>query len=218
MTAPVNTQSGKRRYDSRGRQAAAKQTSARIARTACQHFLTHGYAATRMADIAAGASVSVETLYAVFGSKAGLVRHLLDSAISGSDDYQPPAERAWVQEVEREVDAKRKIALFAAGVRATQERVSPLWSVVVSAAETDGELRDLVDELNRRRVGHMRLFIDHLLATVGLRDDVTPAAATDVVWAMTSPELIGLFVAGRGWSGDAYEAWLATALQRLLLE
>ena len=78
-----------------------------------------------------GRSVSVETLYAVFGSKARLVRHLLDSAISGTDDYYPPAERTWVQEVEREFDARRKIALFATGVRAMQERVSRsgrLWS------------------------------------------------------------------------------------------
>jgi AcrR family transcriptional regulator len=217
MIRTVKTQPPARRYDATGRRAAAQETRRRLAEAAREIFLQQGYTAARMADIAAAAGVSHETLYSAFGPKAKLVRHLIDIAISGADEPVPPQDRAWVREVEAEPDPARKIELFARGIRLMQERTAPLWSVVLAAAATDSELKALVDELNARRATHMRLFVDDLARSGGLRPGQTPEAANDVIWAMTSSEFYVLFVLERGWSPEAFEAWVADAWKRLLL-
>lgn len=41
--------------------------------------------------------------------------------------------------------------------------------------------------------------------------------ATDIHWALSSPEVYRLLVRERGWSPVRYEAWLANAATTLLL-
>lgn len=55
-----------------------------LLRVARRHFLTEGYAATRMEAVARDASVSTATLYTFFPSKNDLFRHVIDDA---SDDF-----------------------------------------------------------------------------------------------------------------------------------
>ena len=55
-----------------------------LLRVARRHFLTEGYAATRMEAVARDASVSTATLYAFFPSKTDLFKHVIDDA---SDDF-----------------------------------------------------------------------------------------------------------------------------------
>src|SRR5262245_26084593 len=74
----VNTSSvAKRRYRSPLREAQAAATRARILDAALQELSAGGYAATSVAAIAKAAGVSPETIYAVFGSKRGIVDALL---------------------------------------------------------------------------------------------------------------------------------------------
>jgi AcrR family transcriptional regulator len=216
MAQSVNTQP-KRRYDASRRRAAARETRNRMARAARAAFLRNGYAATRMAEIAEAAGVSLETLYAAFGPKPKLVRHLVEVALSGEDEPVPALERAWVREVQAEPDLGRKVEMFAAGVRRLQERVAPLWAVVKEAAKGDAELGAMVDELNGRRAMHMRVFVDHLAAAGGLRPGLSPEVAADAVWAMNSSEFFALLVLERGWAPEAFEAWVADTWKRLLL-
>src|SRR3954462_952069 len=77
---PVKTP---RQYDSTGRRQQAGRSRAAVLDAAQQLFLDDGYAATTLASIAAAASVSVETVYKAFGSKAGLVRAIRDRALAG---------------------------------------------------------------------------------------------------------------------------------------
>jgi AcrR family transcriptional regulator len=207
----------KRRYDASRRRAAAGETRKRIVEAARQIFLRQGYAATRMAEIADAAGVSLETLYAAFGPKPRLVQHLIELAISGADQPVPALERAWVRAIYAEPDPKRKIEMFAAGVRELQERVAPLWTVVLEAAKGDSELKVIVDELNQRRVMHMRMFVSDLVAAGGLRPGLAPDEAADVIWAMNSSEFFTLLVLERGWEPERFETWIAEAWKRILL-
>src|SRR5438093_821022 len=74
---------GKRRYDSRGRQAQARRSREAILDVAQRQFLTTGYTATTIATIAGEADVSVETIYKAFGAKSGLVRAIYDRGLTG---------------------------------------------------------------------------------------------------------------------------------------
>jgi AcrR family transcriptional regulator len=216
MADAVNTP-GKRKYDGSRRLAAARESRERMARAAQEAFLLHGYAATRMADIAEAAGVSLETLYAAFGPKPKLVRHLIEIALSGQDKAVPALERQWVRAAQAQRDPGRLIELLAHGATELEQRVAPIWRVAKEAAADDPALQAAVAELTARRLSHMRVFIDDLASKGGLRPGLSRDSAADAVWAMNSPEFFGLFVLERGWSSSAFESWLANTWKFLLL-
>jgi AcrR family transcriptional regulator len=207
----------KRRYDASRRQAAALQTRHGIAAAARDLFIARGYAGTTIAAIAEASGVSHETVYATFGPKPALFRHLVEIALSGDDEPIPALQREIVRQVQAEPDPRRIIDLFAHTVRLLQERVAPLIVVLSDGARTDPDLKAFADELGARRVGHMRAFVADLAAKGGLRADLSEEMAADTVWAMNSPEFYLLCVRDRGWTPETFERWLADAWKRLLL-
>ena len=70
-----------------------------------------------MAAIAEAAGVSIETIYLSIGGKPSLVRYLVETALSGTDQPVPALEREGVKEIRAEPDAGRKLQLFASGSR-----------------------------------------------------------------------------------------------------
>ena len=207
----------KRRYDASRRQAAAIQTRHAIVAAARDLFIARDYVGTTIAAIAEVAGVSHETVYATFGPKPALFRHLVEIALSGTDEPVPALEREIVRQVRAEPDPRRIIDLFAHTVRLLQERVAPLIVVLSDGARTDPDLKAFSDELSGRRVGHMRAFVADLAAKGGLRADLSPEMAADVIWVMNSPEFYVLCVHDRGWPPETFERWLADAWKRLLL-
>jgi hypothetical protein len=97
------------------------------------------------------------------------------------------------------------------------QRLAPLWAVVLEAAPGDPQLRSVIDELNQRRVGHMRLMVENLAAAGRLRPGLSTDVAADVLWATNSPEFFSLLVRDRGWPPEAFQRWLAEARIDLLL-
>ena len=90
-----------------------------------------------MAAIAEAAGVSIETIYLSIGGKPSLVRYLVETALSGTDQPVPALEREGVKEIRAEPDAGRKLQLFARMVHLLLERLAPIWQVVLEAAPTD---------------------------------------------------------------------------------
>jgi AcrR family transcriptional regulator len=192
-------------------------TRRNIVAAAHQLFVERGYATTTMAAIADMAGVSHETVYATFGPKPALFRYLVETALSGTDEPVPALERDIVREVRAEPDPARILDLFAHTVRLLEQRVAPLFEVLSDGARSDAHLKAFADELSVRRVGHMRVFIEELAAKGGLRMDVSIELATDMIWAMNSPQFYLLYVRDRGWTPEVFEQWLADAWKRLLL-
>jgi AcrR family transcriptional regulator len=62
-----------------------------------------------MTAIAEAAGVSHETVYAAFGPKAAVLRHLLETALSGEDEPIAPLERDYARAVLSERDAGRVV-------------------------------------------------------------------------------------------------------------
>jgi AcrR family transcriptional regulator len=56
-------------------------------------FAENGWSGTDMRDVARTAQVSVETVYANFGSKGSLLRQALDVAVVGDDEPVPLSDR-----------------------------------------------------------------------------------------------------------------------------
>lgn len=207
----------RRRYNAPRRREAAQATRRAIVAAATHLFVERGYAATTMAAIAAAAGVSHETVYATFGPKPALFRHLVEIALSGTEEPVPALERAIVAQVRAERDPARIIDLFAQTVRLLHQRLAPLFEVLSAGAQTDVELRVFAHELSERRVGHMRAFATDLAAAGGLRAGISVELAGDVIWAMNSPQFYLLYVRDRGWTPEFFEHWLADTWKRLLL-
>jgi AcrR family transcriptional regulator len=188
-----------------------------MARVARELFLQKGYAATRMADIAGAAGVSVETLYATFGPKARLAQFLIEISLSGEDEPVPSLQRDWVIQARAAPNPAVLIDLFAAGVRALQERLAPIWELTRDASKEDETLATIMEELEARRHRDMRVLIEDIKGKGGLRADLDIDAAVDTVWALNSSELYLLLVSGRGWKPAQFQEWFADTLKRLLL-
>ena len=80
------TVKSRRPYDSRRRREQAAQTRQDIEAAAAKLFRERGYAGTSMPAIASEAGIVVETIYRAFGSKAGLFKAVLESALAGGSE------------------------------------------------------------------------------------------------------------------------------------
>jgi AcrR family transcriptional regulator len=207
----------KRTYDSRSRREAAQATRQSILDAARRLFLEKGYAATTIPEIARAAGVAVDTVYATVGKKPSLFRSLVEVAISGSDRAVPAEERDYVRAIRKEVNAARKLQLYAGALGRIQPRLAPLFRVLQGAAPLDPELDALWQGISQRRAKNMRSLAKDLAATGRLRPDLSVGKAADIIWSMNSPEFYLLLVEQRGWSPDAFERWLSDAWIRLLL-
>jgi AcrR family transcriptional regulator len=207
----------KRAYDSRARREAAQATRQSILDAARRLFLERGYAATTIPEIARAAGIAVDTVYAAVGKKPSLFRLVVEVAISGSDGAVPAEEREYVRAIRKEVDAARKLQLYAAALRRIQPRLAPLFRVLQGAAPLHPELDALWQDISQRRAKNMRLLAKDLAATGRLRPDLSVGKAADIIWSMNSSEFYLLLVEQRGWSPGAFEHWLGDAWIRLLL-
>src|SRR5262249_59772764 len=80
-------------YHSPRRAEQAIATRRAVLDAARELFIEQGYAVTTVADIARRARVAVDTVYAAVGRKPALLREVLETAISGSDQAVPAGQR-----------------------------------------------------------------------------------------------------------------------------
>lgn len=187
----------------------AAETRRRIEAAARAMFAGRGYGATTLHDIAGEAGVAVQTLYAVYGSKAGILGALRDRL---RDEPQAEAEyRAALAEP----DPSRAVRRFARSIRLRWEAGHDIVTMHSEAASADPAIRaDRAALLARRRDG-----ITELARSLesGRPDSRGPARVSAVLDALTLPEVYAELVAEHGWTPDEYEAWLAEILRAALL-
>lgn len=213
MGSPVKA----RNYDASRRRAESDQTRHRILEVADAHLRRHGYAKTTVAAIASSADVHIDTVYALVGKKAEIVRGLIELALSGTDHAVPAADRPYVAAIRAESNPTKKLALYAAATRDMLGRVAPLFVALRDAAGTDTTAAEVWREFSDRRADNMRAFVQDIASVRGLRHGLDTDTAADTVWAMTSPEIYLMLTIERSWTPDKYEKWLADAWTHLLL-
>ena len=207
----------KRIYDSSLRKQQAGQTRTRILDAAQSLFADRGYPPTTVEAIAAAAGVAVDTVYAAFGSKRGVLQALLNVRVGGDEAELDLLARAGPQAVQREPDQRAQLAAFAADVSGILERARPVDDIIRGAAAVDADIAALRNEAQAYRYRNMRQLASWLAAKGPLRDGLSEDEAAAIMWTMTSPEVHGLLRVARGWSAERYSTWLAQSLDRILL-
>ncbi len=206
-----------RTYRSSVREEQARRTRQAILAAARTLFSEKGFVATTIAQIAAEAGVAVDTVYASVGPKPALMRLLMETAISGSDQAIPAEQRDYVRQIRAAPTAGQKIRIYASAVTAVNARMAPLYLVLRDAAAQAPELAQIRDEISARRASNMRLFAQDLADTGELRPGLDVGEVADVVWSMNSAEYFSLLVRERGWPADRFARWLADTWGRLFL-
>jgi len=190
------------------REERAAVTRARITDAARRLFRTRGYGATTLTDVAGEADVAVQTIYAVYRSKSGILRALRESVLR-----QPEAEAMFDQAL-REPGADLKLDLFARSIRRRWEYGADVVAIHRDAATVDRAVRAEVDTiLTIRRAGIGRLarsFDDVQVANIDVK------RATAILVALTLPEVYLELIDVQGWTPDEFETWLGRSLRQQL--
>ncbi|MDI6105961.1 helix-turn-helix domain-containing protein [Actinoplanes sp. NEAU-A12] len=208
----------RRVYDNTRRAEQARLTRRRILDAARELLVERGPAAVTMRDVATGAGVSVETVYKTFRTKAALIKDVYDVTLAGDDEPIPMINRPEIRAVFAAATPRDKVARYAFAARRVGERVGPLLAKLLAGARGgDPDLLRFRETINQERMAGAGGIVRHLAATGGLRADVDPDRACDILWTLISPEVYELLVADRGWSPEEYEQWLARSLTDALL-
>jgi TetR/AcrR family transcriptional regulator, regulator of cefoperazone and chloramphenicol sensitivity len=203
----------KREYDSSRRQRQAAQTRADIVRAARHLFAERGYPATTIEAIAAEAEVSVATVYAGFGSKAGILS-ALQRLMQEEIDYD-----ARVREVGEA--AGNPPEQIAAGVRISVSFPAQHADIIAALLSARGTDPDVDEFLHRGMVVEHRNgwgFLASVLASQdALRPGLSEKEAGDLGAALTRVEVYRVLSGELGWSRDRITEVLTAILCNALL-
>jgi len=211
-TPPVKP---RRRYDSSRRRQQALRTRDAVLDAARQLFLNGGYAETTIASIAEAADVSVETIYKGFGGKPGLVRAISEKGLEGVGPIPAEQRSNEMRTIER--DPRRVMREWGIFTTEIAPLAAPIALLLRTAAATDPEVAELLDEVNRARLARMELNARELFERGDFREGVTLEHARDVLWTYSSPELYELLVLRRHWPLELYGRFVAEGMIAALL-
>lgn len=200
-----------RKYHSAVRQQQADQTRAAIAAAARKLIFSHGYEAAKMDLIAQEAGVATQTVYAVFGSKRGILAELLDQDSFGPD-YQE-----LLKQVHATNDPEAKARFPAKFARQIYDAQSSTFDRFRGAGVVAPDLASLENERECHRYEAQKMLILFLQKAGRLRPGMSVETARDILWTLTSRDVYRRMVKERGWTSQAYENWLADTLVATLL-
>jgi AcrR family transcriptional regulator len=209
----------KRPYDAtRRRQRAEAERNAtrrRVVDAAGKLFLTRGYVATTMADIASEAGVALQSVYSAGESKAELLHLVTDTAVAGDDQDVMLIDRPQFAAVAAEPSPARQVQMLAAQIVATMERLAPVWIAYREAAAVDPKAQANLIAAHRRRretFGHLIRMVDEQR----LRQPYEQSA--DTMWAIGSIDVFLLLRTVLEWDAPEYADWLSRTLVDQLIK
>lgn len=209
----------KRAYDAtRRRERAASERAATrqaVLQAARALFVTQGYVATTVAQIADRAGVALQSVYAT-GPKADLLHLVRDELIAGDQREVLMADREEIAGLADMEDPVEQLKAFAAVHARIIDRALDILVAEREAAVVDAQVAAVLAEQHRLRLETYRR-IAHMLPADALADGLDHYAAADVLWVIASPESGLLLRRIRGWTLDQHQAWLRQTLVRALL-
>lgn len=197
----------KRQYDSRRRQEQAAETRRTIIAAANELFIAQGYGQTTIKQVAARAGVSVETVYATFGTKASLLRHVWYVDFRGDEADVALYDRQEMQSILAEPDLSERIRRHAVFVTASNRRIFPLLDALTGAAASEPDAAAMLAEWADRRLDVATRYAHAAAATGQL--GVSEEECRDVLFATMDGTLWAQLVGQRGWSDERFSTWLA---------
>ena len=200
-----------RAYHSQLREQQAENTRRLIATAARARFLEKGWSGTSVRSVAEEAGVSEATVYAVYGSKAGLAISLMDAAEQRAD------VRRAVAELEQHAgDPVAQLRTFVAFDRRLFELGGDVIRLLAEARRQHPALGKAYDE-GRRRGEAERAKVFSAWPGAVWRAGTDVGKALGVYALLVSLESYDMATGERGWTADQVEQWWTDTLVELLL-
>jgi AcrR family transcriptional regulator len=201
----------KRRYVSEVRDQAAADTKRAVLDAARDLFTRQGIDRVTIAAIAKRAGVSAPTVYALYKSKEGILRALMDTVLFG------PAFQVAAARLAEVTDPVQLIALTAQIARAIYDAERSALGLVRGASAFSPALRKAEEEFEARRYEMQEARVRLLYAQSKGMPGLPLEKARQVLWMYTSRDVYRMLVQESGWSPAEYEAWLAETLVNTLV-
>ncbi len=197
-----------RPYRSPLRRQQAQTTRTQIALAARDRFRARGWARTRVRDVAEQAGVSEASVYAAYGSKAGLARALIDAAESSADVLRSPSQ----------ISASDPAGQLAALVESDRRLFTDGGDVIALLRDAGRAEPDLLGAYREGRAHGDQLRRDTFAPWPArtLRDDVNVQDAVDAYAALCTIDVYHELIE-RHWTPDQIQAWWTSALTLTLL-
>lgn len=202
--------STERPYHSSLREEQARQTKLRIRKAARSLFADQGFAATTVAQIAKAAGVAPATVYATYESKAGIVIGMLDDLEEGID-VGPRLGEAFAA-----TDARRQLRMYVSAHCDLFAAGADILRAAMQAIEAPG-VAALMERGDGRRRGVIEAFVKGWHQQEALRDGLSPKAAAERLWLLTTVEGFLNAVDRLGWSATEYQAWIGDLAEAEIL-
>ena len=187
-----------------------EETRNKILDNAARLMFRDGYAATTMQKIAKHSGIELEIVGKMFASKYQLVRAIRDRALFESARVSAEKRSNAVQE--RETDPREIFREWAELAKEVSPRVSPVLLLIRDNAATDRDMADLLRVMEQERLQRMTENAERFQ-----KFGIDPQRSRDVMWVASGPELYELLVVKRGWSVEAYGAFIEQMLAGTLL-
>lgn len=200
-----------RPYVSDVRSQGAEATRARILQASKTLFAGRGIDRVTVEQIAKKAGVSASTVFALYKSKAGILRELIRSALFGQR-FQVALAR-----LKGETDPIRLIALTANVARAIYEAESSQLGLIRGASAFSPALGKLEKEFENLRFQMQKERVKLLFAQSKQRKELTLDEARRIMWMYTSRDIYRLLVHEGGWTPNRYQKWLSSTLVNALV-
>lgn len=182
-----------------------------VAEAAKKLFASRGFASVTIDEIAEKAGRPLPTVYALFQSKKGILKEVVERALFGQH-YEALVQRT--KEITHPVERLRGVAKIA---RTVYDSERAEMNLLRGAVLVGPEFADLEREMEQRRFERQETNIKRLVIAKALRAGISVPAARDIMWALTGRESYRLLVVERKWSSDRYEKWLGDLLISALL-
>jgi len=198
------------------RAARVAETEERILAAARDLFVRDGYAATSLTAVADAARVGHRTVYVRFGSKAELLKRVVDVAIVGDTQNVDMQGRDWYQAALTAPTTDERIRLFADGSAALMARAGDVFAVAQQAEPVEPVIADAARAGRAATRDSLRGFF------TALRDDGLLSAGADLDWLCDTAGVLAhantylLIRETLGWTTGQYQTWLRTTWERLI--
>lgn len=206
MTAPAS------RYRSPRREDAAAATRAAILDAARELFMTRGYAAVTVPEIAKAARVATQTVYASAGGKSGVLAALLQPLMDDTTAAQANVE------ARASTDPRHVLALTAVSARRVHEAHYEILHGLVHQAPGESAAQLAIDDAVAKCLRGFTSIAEHLRHLDHVRPHLAGDRLVDTLYFFFGPEAWYGLVTSRGWTFDEAETWLHDAACRTLLD
>jgi AcrR family transcriptional regulator len=201
----------RRRYDATLRAERALGTRQRILDAARELFTARGVEKVTIADIASAAGVSAPTLYAVFQSKTGILKAVVERS------FFNPRYAEIARQAEKASDPEDILRITASISRVILDTERDEIGLLRGVAVLSPELKAIEAELEAVRFTIQEPRARLLVKFVPAARRLGLARVRDILWMYTGRDVYRMLVLERGWSSDDYESWLAETLIKTLM-